>query len=57
MTRMENDDERLDLNASCCMEIAGIESMLNIDAPKAKDMLNGDSGYDLGQYDSSSNCI
>lgn len=54
---MENDDERLDLDASCCMEIAGIESMLNIDAPKAKDMLNGDSGYDLSQYDSSSNCI
>lgn len=54
---MDENDERFDLDVSCCMEISGIESILKVDAPKAKDMINGDTSANDYYNDSSSNCI
>ena len=45
MNYSENKEEQtgqnLDMSASCCMEVAGIESMVSgIEPPKVEDMVN-----------------
>lgn len=44
-------NNQLDINASCCMEIAGIESMFDsVEAPTVEDMMSGKS-YRVAEED------
>ena len=55
---MDTNTKGLDLDASCCMEIAGIESMIEgVDAPVVRDMIGKDTTYEINQNPVSSTNI